>query len=199
MSFDLPEDVPVLVGRNRISLREDNLDIAASRPCIPNEYNVEEWTGLTWHNGNPSVVTSGNRISADVPRWAGTINSYPFSMYSMTNNYEVSFTVDYEPNEVSVIGLGIQEWTRNWRDIDYAFRVGTSLDIYEKGEWRAGSFSVKRGDVLSLYVNDGRMSYRLNGVEIASGTYGGSPDFYVDTAFGTGAYIVSASNGLEDL
>ncbi len=189
VDFELPADVPVLVGRNRVLLHGNNVDLAASQPCPAKESAVVEWKDPS--PSNDPMMVDGNRISADAPLWATAINSWPISNYLLTDDYEVSFQLDHEPGGDSVIGLGVQEYTRNWRDVDYAFRVGPSVGIYEKGVWRDGWFPVSRGDVLSIKVDTGKLYYRLNGTTIAESSYDGAPDFYVDTSFGTGAYIVT--------
>ena len=40
--------------------------------------------------------------------------------------------------------------------------------------------------MLSIFVVDGAIEYRHNGVTVFNSTYSGSPEFYVDTAFKEG-------------
>ena len=66
------------------------------------------------------------------------------------------------------------------------------LTIYENGTWRTNAAALSQGDELSIYVNAGALEYRHNGVTVYTSTYAGTPDFYVDTSFKSGAVAFTA-------
>ena len=92
-----------------------------------------------------------------------------------------------------VVGLGVEELSDDWTDVDYALRSSDGqLTIYENGTWRTDAAMLAQGDVLSIFVVDGAIEYRHNGVTVFNSTYGGTPEFYVDTSFKEGAIDIDA-------
>ncbi|MCH5373866.1 MAG: hypothetical protein JJ992_07815, partial [Planctomycetes bacterium] len=101
----------------------------------------------------------------------------------------VRWTVASDPTATTwVVGLGVTESSRNWRDVDYALRSSAGeLKIYENGVWRLSSAALAVGDELEIYVKDLQIEYRLNGDTIYTTSIQGNEDFYIDTSFKQGA------------
>ncbi len=74
------------------------------------------------------------------------------------------------------------------RDIDFAFRCSDgSLRIYENGGLRDYLPALSVGDVLSMHVDGNSIHYIVNGFTIYTSAILGTEDFYIDTAFKSGA------------
>lgn len=159
-------------------------DDAPSGPVI---VDVETWLG---HQGG--VSTAGNRVTFDgsgPTNWSSSVYSAPLADIGFTDDYEVRFTIVGNPNStIWVAGLGIVEGGSDFRDIDYGLRSSNGqLTVYENGTWRTSDGTLANGDEISIYVSGGSIEYRINGSSVFTSTYSGSPGFYVDTAFKSGA------------
>ncbi len=147
---------------------------------------LSNWVG---HSGG--VTISGNRVvSSGTPSgwFNNTAQSVLFSTYGFDNDYELRITLQSDPAASTwVAGLGVEELSDDWTDVDYALRSSDGqLTIYENGTWRADGAMLAQGDVLSILVVDGAIEYRHNGVTVFNSTYSGTPEFYVDTSFKEG-------------
>ena len=157
---------------------------------------VKEDTGGTletsWKGAIGGVTVDGNRISySGTPTgWLrNTVNSGLLSSLGFSDEFEVRWTIDDNPaNTVWIVGLGIDETSPDWTDVDFGFRSSNGLlEIRENGKWRTGGPILAKGNVLSIYVNNGTVDYRLNGSTIYSSTSTGAPDYYIDTSFKQGS------------
>lgn len=153
---------------------------------------LSNWVG---HTGG--VTTSGNRVAnSNTPTgWVNnTVQSVPFSSLGFSNDYELRLTLESDPaTSTWVAGLGVDELSADWTDVDYALRSSDGqLTIYENGTWRTDGVMLAEGDVLSIFVVDGSIEYRHNTVTVFTSTYSGAPEFYVDTSFKDGAIEFTA-------
>jgi uncharacterized repeat protein (TIGR03806 family) len=153
---------------------------------------------VDWTQPTGGVLVSANRIryTATPQGWdRNTINSKRFGTLGYNPPFEVRFTIDRNPADTTwIVGLGRSESSADWRDVDYGMRSSEgALKVYESGTWRTNGPALKFGDVLSLYVEAGTIEYRVNGDTIYTSTYGGSPNFYVDTSFNDGAIALLAT------
>ena len=121
------------------------------------------------------------------------MNSVPFSTLGVFDDYLVRWTVSSNPAAtVWVVGLGVTETSRDWRDVDYGFRSSDgSLQVRESGTWRSSGGNLSVGDSLSIAVSGSQLSYRLNGKVLYSRPITGSEDFYIDSSFKSGAITLS--------
>lgn len=156
-------------------------------------------TPLTvWPVQTGGVTVTGNQIVySGVPAgWnSNTAVSQPLSTLGFSDNYEVQWIVDSDPAATTwIVGLGVDESSSNWRDVDYGLRSsGGALKIYENGNWRTNGPALVQGDVISITVNAGVVEYRINSVVVYTSAYVGQPDFYVDSSFKEGAITLSVS------
>ena len=156
-------------------------------PAGPAIVNVDQWLG---HQGAVSTVANQVVFDASGPtNWTSTVYSVPLADIGFTDDYEIRFTIIGDPNNtIWVAGLGIVEGGSDFRDIDYGLRSSNGqLAIYENGSWRTSAGTLSDGDEVSINVSSGSIEYRLNGAPVFTSTYTGSPGFYVDTAFKSGA------------
>jgi len=149
-----------------------------------------------WIGHAGGVTTSGNHVSySGVPTgWlVNTVRSVLFSTLGFTDDYELNLTLESDPaGSTWVMGLGVDEQSADWIDVDYAFRNSDGqLAIYENGTWRIDGPTLQQGDVLSIFVYAGTIEYRHNGITVISSSYTGTPEFYVDTSFNDGATEIS--------
>ena len=87
-----------------------------------------------------------------------------------------------------VVGLGIQETGPERTDIDFGMRsTNGALEARQNGTWGASNGTLSIGDVLSIRVSGTMLDYQLNGVTFYSSPITGTEDFYIDTAFKSGA------------
>jgi hypothetical protein len=152
---------------------------------------LESWTTPT---GGVSVSNNQITYTGSPTGWfQNTVNSQPLSSLGFSDNFEVRWTIDSDPTgTVWIVGLGTTETNSDWTDIEYGLRItGGLLDIRENGSWLAFGPALAQGDVISIYVNNGTIEYRHNGIAVLSSTYTGTPDFYVDTSFKQGAITFS--------
>jgi len=148
---------------------------------------LTNWVG---HLGG--VTTSGNHVtnSGTPSGWVNnTVRSVLFSSFGFSDDYELRITLESDPAaSIWVAGLGVDELSDDWTDVDYALRSSDGqLTIYENGTWRTDAAMLAQGDVLSIFIVDGSIEYRHNGVTVFTSTYSGTPEFYVDTSFKEGA------------
>jgi Calx-beta domain len=151
---------------------------------------------VTWSPNSGGVSTAGNVISysGSPSGWfQNSVNSQPLANLGFVNDFEVRFTLGNDPTGTTwIVGLGTVESGWAWNDPEYGLRSSNGkLVIYESGTWRTGSDNMSAGDVISIYVNNGAIEYRLNGVTVYTSSYTGEPPFYVDTAFLSGAMSMS--------
>jgi hypothetical protein len=84
--------------------------------------------------------------------------------------------------------LGVNETDSQRTDIEYGFRSSNgTLQIRQSGNWIANIGTLSVGDVLGIRVEGTMLEFQLNGVAVYSTTISGTEDFYIDTAFKTGA------------
>jgi len=156
-------------------------------PAGPIIVDVDMWLG---HQGGVSTV--GNQVIFDgsgPTNWSSSVYSAPLADIGFTDDYEVRFTIVGDPNNtIWVAGLGVAEGGSDFRDIDYGLRSSNGqLTIYENGTWRTSAGTLANGDEISINVSGGSIEYRLNDNPVFTSTYAGTPGFYVDTAFKSGA------------
>jgi mono/diheme cytochrome c family protein len=146
----------------------------------------------TWLGAQGGVSASGNQVSYNgaAGQWnANSIYSESFSNLDITQPFEVRFTLSSNPAVATwVIGLGVTETGSSWRDVDFGLRNSNGvLHIYESGDYVETGSALAAGDVVSIYANAGVIEYRHNGATVHVSSYGGAPNFYVDTSFKSGA------------
>jgi hypothetical protein len=112
------------------------------------------------------------------------------------SDYTVSWTIDSLPDStVWIVGLGIAETlgVDDWIDVDYGLRSsGGSLNVRESGAWVTGDGTLAVGDTLGIRVAGTVLEYQLNGVTFHTTTITGTEDFYIDTAFKSGAVTLGS-------
>jgi hypothetical protein len=103
--------------------------------------------------------------------------------------YTVSWVVDSNPNNtIWVVGLGINETDSQRTDIEYGFRNSNgSLQVRQNGNWLANISALSVGDMLGIRVDGTMLEFQLNGVPVYTSVISGTEDFYIDTAFKSGA------------
>ncbi len=148
-----------------------------------------------WWTTDGDVTASGNTVVYDGSP-SGTwglsgIRSNYLSSYGASDNYTVSWTVSNTTN-LAMSGLGIVESNGSFTDIDYAIftRDNSKLDIYENGALKGTFGTYAADDQLSVTASGGTITYQLNGTTFYTSLTAytpGSTDFYVDTAFYSGA------------
>ena len=144
------------------------------------------------------VIFDGTAANA----WNNTTFSVPLADFGFTDNFELRFTIQGDPNNtIWAAGLGIVEGGNSYRDIDYALRSSNGqLTIYESGAWQNSGPTLANGDEISIFVSGGSIEYRLNGSPVFTSSYVGTPDWYVDTGFKTGAIaldVVAEGDGVR--
>jgi arylsulfatase A-like enzyme len=158
---------------------------------------LTSWTGAT---GGVSVAGNQISYSGSPTEWfRNTVNSAPFASLGFTGVFEVFWTIDTNPaDSIWVVGLGVSETGPDRRDIEFGLRnSGGRLEVRENGTWRASGPGLALGDVISIAVANGTISFRYNGTTVYTSTYTGAPDFYVDTSFKEGAISLSVEVGGE--
>jgi hypothetical protein len=87
-----------------------------------------------------------------------------------------------------VVGLGLNETNTQRTDIDYGFRSSNgSLEIRENGIYMAQTGTLSVGDELAIHVGGTMLEYMLNGVAVYTTAISGTENFYIDSAFKSGA------------
>ena len=159
-----------------------------------------------WSEGTGGVSASGAIISySGAPSgWSrNTINSAPLSELTILTTYYLGWKVIGDPDQTTwIIGLGETESDSTWRDVDHGLRSSAGqLAVYQNGSWRANGPQLTPGDEIGIAVSPGSIDFLLNGQILYSGSYTGSPEFYVDSSFKSGAISLEASfvNGDKDL
>ncbi|WP_232313528.1 thrombospondin type 3 repeat-containing protein, partial [Enterovibrio coralii] len=168
----------------------DNADIDRDNDGLSDELELRtEAEIVDWPVLYGSSFSNGE-LSANGGTWRYQANSARFSEYGYSDNYRLNFKV-VSLGGNNMFGLGNIESGAYYSDIDYAFYIVNSyLYLYESGSYitNFGSGSVAVGDVLSIEVNDGNITYRRNDDVLRETTYSGdTPDFYVDSSFYNGA------------
>jgi hypothetical protein len=143
------------------------------------------------------VRTGGVSVTQNIVSYSGaptgwnnnTANSARFSALGFADDFVLRFVLETDPGAArAIIGLGVDETSRSWRDVDFGFRIDNGvISVRERGDWRTGGASVAAGDVLELQVAAGAIEYRLNGATLYTSQYAGTPDFYVDSSFSSGS------------
>jgi hypothetical protein len=146
----------------------------------------------SWLRHQGGVTTSGSQVIYDGTggfSWSAQVNSAPMSDFGFTDDFEVRFEILSDPMDTLwVVGLGIDDSGSSRTDVDYGLRSSNGiLEIRRNGTWLTTAGPLSIGDILSIYVSSGVIEYRWNGTPVFSTAYAGSPDFYVDTAFKSGA------------
>jgi len=152
----------------------------------------------SWLRHQGGVTTPGSQIIYDGTvgfGWATQVNSAPMSDFGFSDDYEVRFEILSNPvGTLWVVGLGINDSGPSRTDIDYGFRSSNGiLEIRQNGTWMTTVGPLSIGDILSIHVSGGVIEYRWNGTPVFSSTYSGSPDFYVDSAFKSGAVTLNVT------
>ena len=203
--------VPVTLGADTTEEADETLTLTLSNPStnaaildgsatgtILDDDSTSSETPLTsWVFHQGGVTTNGNVVSysGSPTNWVNSVNSVPLANLGYTDDFELRFTLDSNPAGTTwIAGLGLAESSANWTDVDYGLRsTGGQLTVYENGTWRTAASNLAAGDVVSILVNSGTIEYRHNGMAIYTTTYTGTPDFYVDTSFKSGAMSISAT------
>ena len=149
-----------------------------------------------WWTTDGDVTASGNTVVYDgSPSGTWGPLRHPLelfvSSYGASDNYTVSWTVSNTTN-LAMSGLGIVESNGSFTDIDYAIftRDNSKLVIYENGALKGTFGTYAADDQLSVTASGGTITYQLNGTTFYTSLTAytpGSTDFYVDTAFYSGA------------
>ncbi len=146
---------------------------------------------VDWVNAAGGVTANANDLSfSGTPNsWTNTINSVSLASLGAGDNYTVSWTIDSNPSgTVWELGLGFNETGPERTDIEHALRsTNGALEVRESGLWRASNGSLAIGDVLSIRVNGMVLDYQLNGVTFFSSPISGTENYYIDSAFKSGA------------
>ena len=106
----------------------------------------------------------------------------------------VEFTVG-ETNTFWLAGLGHQDNSTRYDDIEFAFRFNGAgrADVMENGAYRGGDTPYVAGDVFRVAVVGGRVQYARNGRVLLESQKAPVYPLMLDTAFGTvGASIENA-------
>jgi hypothetical protein len=161
-------------------------------------------TGLSsWVGQTGGVSTTGNQInfSGQPNGWSNnTVNSLSLASLGFASDFEITWSLDTDPTDTNwVVGLGVTESSANRTDVDYGLRsTNGKLSVRENGSWRTNGPNMSLGDQISIIVRStGVIEFRHNGATIYTTSFGGSPNFYVDTSFKAGA--VSLSVAIEAL
>ncbi|NGN97389.1 S8 family serine peptidase [Grimontia sp. S25] len=173
------------IGNNR-DMDRDNDGIANNLESNINA-SVTEWPVLT---GNANF--SQGTLIGNGGYWQSQANSKRFSEYGFRSHYQLSFLVD-SLGTYNMIGLGRDETSASYQDIDYAFYiVGSTLYIYESGASKGSFGGIAIGDTLSIQVADRVIAYFRNNELLRTQVFEGEiPDFYVDSSFYSGAIEIS--------
>ncbi|USH01195.1 S8 family serine peptidase [Grimontia kaedaensis] len=171
----------------------DNRDMDRDNDGIANELesninaSVSDWLVLT---GNASF--NNGSLTGNGGYWQSQANSERFSEYGFRSHYQLSFILD-SLGTYNMIGLGKEEASASYGDIDYAFYVvGSTLYIYESGSSKGSFGSIAIGDTLSIQVADRVIAYFRNNELLRTSLYEGeTPDFYIDSSFYSGAIEIS--------
>lgn len=149
---------------------------------------------INWLNAGSSLSNFGNRIiyTGTSVNWTQQINSARFSTYGFSDNYQVSWRILTAPTGHQMIGVGRTEFSPSFADIDFAFyNLNGNLSIREGGVGQGTVGTIIEGSKLSIAINDGQLSYLLNGNVVRTVVYSGTPDFYIDSSFQDGAMTFS--------
>ncbi|WP_281544687.1 S8 family serine peptidase [Grimontia sp. SpTr1] len=173
------------IGNNR-DMDRDNDGIANNLESNINA-SVTDWPVLT---GNANL--SQGTLVGNGGYWQSQANSKRFSEYGFRSHYQLSFLVD-SLGTYNMIGLGRDETSASYQDIDYAFYiVGSTLYIYESGASKGSFGGIAIGDTLSIQVADRVIAYFRNNELLRTHVFEGeTPDFYVDSSFYSGAVEIS--------
>ncbi|CZF78583.1 Cell wall-associated protease precursor [Grimontia celer] len=171
----------------------DNSDMDRDNDGISNELesninaSVSDWLVLT---GNASF--NNGSLTGNGGYWQSQANSERFSEYGFRSHYQLSFILN-SLGTYNMIGLGKEETSASYGDIDYAFYVvGSTLYIYESGSSKGSFGSIAIGDTLSIQVADRVIAYFRNNELLRTSLYEGeTPDFYIDSSFYSGAIEIS--------
>jgi hypothetical protein len=121
-----------------------------------------------WIDHAGGVTTQGNLVAfSGTPQgWSNnTVRSVALSTLRYDDDYELRITLESDPaGTLFVVGLGVDEVSAEWTDVDYALRSSNGmLTVYENGTWRTNGAMLSQGDELSIHVNAGLIEYRHNG------------------------------------
>ena len=87
-----------------------------------------------------------------------------------------------------MVGLGVTETNTQRTDIDYGFRSSNgTLQVRMNGIYMTQVGPLSIGDELAIHVSGTTLEFMLNGVAVYSTAISGTEDFYIDTAFKSGA------------
>ena len=216
VTFEIPAgqssvSVPVSLGADTTEEPDETLSLTLSNPSsnaeiidgtgtgtVLDDETVNSETPLTawvFHQGGVSTDSNVVTYSGSPTNWVNSVNSVPLADLGFTDDFELRLTLESNPSgTVWIAGLGTVESSANWNDIEYGLRSSSGqLTVYEGGLWRTAASNLAEGDVISINVSGGTIEYRHNGAVFYTSTYSGAPDFYVDTAFKSGAVSISAS------
>ncbi|CZF82007.1 hypothetical protein GMA8713_02048 [Grimontia marina] len=173
------------LGNNR-DMDRDNDGISNNLESNIN-MNVSSWPLLT---GNTSF-TQGS-LTGNGGYWQSQANSERFSEYGFRSHYQLSFVID-SLGTYNMIGLGKEESSASYGDIDYAFYiVSSTLYIYESGASKGTFGRISVGDTLSIQIADRVIAYFRNNELLRTIVYEGeTPDFYIDSSFYSGVIEIS--------
>ena len=159
----------------------------------PVETPIDSWLGET---GGVSVVGDTVAYSGDPTGWNNTVNSVSLSTLGAGSDYTVSWTIVTPPDDtVWIVGLGVDETpgVDDWVDVDYGLRSSAGfLNVRESGAWVTGDGQLAVGDTLGIRVAGTVLEYQLNGVTFHTTNISGTEDFYIDTAFKSGAVTLGS-------
>ena len=144
-----------------------------------------------------NVPTGGVSVSSNLIRYTGSptgwlknlVSSKALANLGLGDSFEVRWKIVGNPaTSICTVGLGSQGTLGSWRDIEFGLRnSGGLLQVYESGTWRSNGPALKDGDVVALHVHPGYLEYRHNGNIVYTSTYSGTPAFYVNASFLSGA------------
>lgn len=87
-----------------------------------------------------------------------------------------------EPGTFRCAGLTHGVAASNCGEIDYAVRLQAMAEVYERGQWRAGT-SYQAGDVFAVLVRNGKTRYLKNGALWYESTLAPQPPLYAEAIF----------------
>ena len=125
-------------------------------------YVIGSAQNVVWENG-VDVTTSGNNLTrgSDTAGWtAGAISNTEIA----SGNGYVQFTAT-ETNTYRMCGLSHDNSSENYADIDFAVYLADNgqFYVYENGTYRGGFGSYSTGDVFTVALTGGVITYSRNG------------------------------------
>ena len=182
---------PGFVGSDNFSFVVNDGTVDSSPASVLITVEELEQPLTAWLSATGGVSVSANEIvySGSPTRWTNnTVTSVALDTLGYKDNFSVRWTVLGDPSaSTSIVGVGFNEPSANWRNVDLGFRLDNgNLSIRENGAWRTAGPSLADGDTLTLSLTTGVVEYLVNDAVVFTSSYVGAPVFYVDGLFNAG-------------